>query len=60
MLELREGDRVEVTGRVSEPRSSVSRFDVVGRQAAYRGAPRAIDLIVGDAPGTRLVVRKLG
>ena len=56
LFELREGDRVEVTGVTCEPSSSAKRFDVVGRHAAYRGTPRAIDLIVGDAPGTRLVV----
>jgi hypothetical protein len=60
LLELREGDLVEVTGLTCEPSASVKRFDVSGRRVGYRGAPRVIDLIIGDAPGTRLLVRKLG
>ncbi|GMV14228.1 MAG: hypothetical protein AMXMBFR56_24520 [Polyangiaceae bacterium] len=59
-LELREGDRVEVRGVVCEPIGSVTRFDVVERVAAYRGRPQLITRIVGDAPGTRLVIRKSG
>lgn len=58
-LELNEGERVEVRGVVCEPYASVTRFDVVDRVAAYRGRPQVITRIVGDAPGTRLVIRKL-
>lgn len=58
-VEIREGDRVEALGVVCEPRASVRRFDVVGRSAPYRGDARLISLIIGDEPGTRLVLRKL-
>ncbi len=39
LLELREGDTVEVTGVVSEPKASVKRFDVVGREARVPRRP---------------------
>lgn len=60
VLELREGDRVEVVGVVCDPRTTARRFDVTHRSAPYRGASAAVALLVGDEPGVRLVVRRLG
>jgi hypothetical protein len=58
-VQLREGEDVEVIGLVCDPETSVQRFDATGRSAPYRGGPRRIDRILGDEPGTRLVIRRL-
>lgn len=58
-VRIEAGAQVEVTGVVGEPTMSAARFDVRGRAAPYRGASHGVMLLVGDEPGTRLVLRQL-
>lgn len=57
-VRLCQGDSVEAIGVVCDPATCRQRFDTTARSAPYRGAPTSIQLIVGDQPGTRLVVRR--
>ena len=57
-IELRQGDRIEVLGVALDPRTT-RRFDVGQRASSYRETSNAISLVLGDAPGLRMVIRKL-
>jgi hypothetical protein len=58
-VELRQGDRIEVLGMALDARLT-RRFDLGQRTASYRETSNAISLVLGDAPGLRMVIRKLG
>lgn len=58
-ITLREGDTIEVLGMVLDARRT-RRFDVGQRAASYRESSGAISMVIGDAPGLRMVIRKLG
>ncbi len=57
VVEVKEGDRVEIAGLVTDLRATAPRFDLGGRGLPYRGAAPARNVVVGDEPGLRLVVR---
>lgn len=61
-VELRLGDVVEVIGLVSRPEDCAGRFDLEGRRASYRDAatPHDLTLVIGDRPGLRMVIRRVG
>jgi hypothetical protein len=58
LVELREGDQVDVLGLAWDPDRCERRFDLAGRTASYREVDTAIRLVLGDAPGLRMVIRK--
>jgi hypothetical protein len=41
-----------------DPDRCERRFDLAGRTASYRDVDTAIRLVLGDAPGLRMVIRK--
>lgn len=57
-IEIREGDQVDVLGLTWDPDRCERRFDLAGRTASYRDVDTAIRLVLGDAPGLRMVIRK--
>ncbi len=60
LVELREGDEVEVVGLTWDPERCERRFNLAGRTASYRSVASALRLVLGDAPGLRMVIRKVG
>jgi hypothetical protein len=56
-LEVRAGDTIEVLGIPTRVDDVVVRFDLRGRTASYREAAPPIGLVLGDAPGVRMVLR---
>lgn len=54
--QLQEGDTVEALGVVGEPKE---RPDLAGASVSYRDAPSALQLVLGDAPGMRMVLRRV-
>lgn len=56
-LEVRAGDTIEVLGIPTRVDDVVLRFDLRGRTASYREAAPPIGLVLGDAPGVRMVLR---
>jgi hypothetical protein len=56
-LEIREGDTLEVLGQTWDPDRCDRRFDLAGRTASYREREQPIQLVLGDAPGLRMVIR---
>ena len=57
-IELCEGDQVDVVGLAWDPDRCERRFDLAGRTASYRDVQSTIRLVLGDAPGLRMVIRK--
>jgi hypothetical protein len=60
LVELREGEEVEVIGVVCDAPRRHGRFDLQGRSSPYREAARVEPLFIGDQPGIRLVLRWIG
>lgn len=58
LIELREGDPVDVLGIVTTPEQCQGRFDLAGRTTNYREATSEVSLVVGDRQGLRMVLRK--
>lgn len=56
-VELREGDHIEVLGQAWDPDRCDRRFDLEGRTTSYRERQQPIQLVLGDAPGLRMVIR---
>lgn len=56
-ITIREGDEIEVLGLTWDPERCDRRFDVAGRTASYREVQSRIELVLGDAPGLRMVIR---
>lgn len=56
-LEVRVGDEIEVLGVPTRVDDVVMRFDLRGRTTSYRETARPIGLVLGDAPGVRMVIR---
>jgi len=59
LLELREGEEVEVIGVVCDAPRRHGRFDLQGRSSPYRDAAPVEPLFIGDQPGVRLVLRRI-
>ncbi|UJR86410.1 hypothetical protein [Sandaracinus amylolyticus] len=59
-VEIHEGDTIDVLGLTWMPDDAERRFDLRGRTADYRSAPRPLRLVIADAPGTRIVIRRTG
>ncbi|AKF10167.1 hypothetical protein [Sandaracinus amylolyticus] len=60
VVEIHEGDTVDVLGLTWMPDDAERRFDLRARTAGYRSAPRPLRLVIADAPGTRIVIRRTG
>lgn len=58
-LEIHEGDEVEILGLTWDPDRCERRFDLVGRMTNYRDREQPLRLVLGDAPGLRMVIRVL-
>lgn len=55
---LQAGDSIEVLGVVAEP--SDRRYELSDTSVSYRDAPTALVQVLGDAPGVRMVLRRIG
>jgi hypothetical protein len=56
-VEIHEGDTLEVIGQAWDPDRCDRRFDLEGRTTSYREHQQPIQLVLGDAPGLRMVIR---
>ncbi|MCB9614996.1 MAG: hypothetical protein H6722_21375 [Sandaracinus sp.] len=57
VVEVREGDLLDVLGVPAQVDDVVRRFDLRGRTTSYREASRPVSLVLGDEPGLRMVMR---
>ena len=57
VVEVREGEPLDVLGVPAKVDDVVRRFDLRGRTTSYREASRPVSLVLGDEPGLRMVIR---